>query len=150
MGDVVLCKDLVDGEIAPWSIVLVQRMYRHVVGSGACRARDRFAKFAMRVIANPDPIDGAEDDRLTGAHDHYATATQRSLDLLSRVVRQRAADGWGGVDVENADAEGVVGGLRLQGMDRQEHRSGEDCAEEDWGSRHGVVSGCLVSGEEVV
>jgi hypothetical protein len=111
-------------EIQTRCVVLVDGMDRHVTHRGTRCLGQLLAELPLAIVADTDPIDAAEDDRLLSPQDHQAAATERHDDLFHRIIGQRTADGRCRVDLEMSHPNPL--GRMPRDDDRQYHTpSGE-------------------------
>ena len=64
-------------EITTGRVVLMQGVDRDAVARRAGGVRQRFPKLIVPLVGDADPVHRAQDDRLAGAKDHDAPATER-------------------------------------------------------------------------
>ena len=63
-------------------------------------------KHIVTLVADANPVDRAQDDRLAGAqHNHAATAQADFTLRLDQVIGHHAAHGWGGVHIEHGQPQ---------------------------------------------
>ncbi len=69
---------------------------------------DGFFEKTLPTIADPDPVDRAEDDRFSFSRDDDSAAGERCLDSFGGIISQWTPNGRRGIHIENSD---LYGGL---------------------------------------
>ena len=87
------------------------------IGSGS--GCDGFTEDVVAFVADTDPVERTEDDRLTGPHQDDAPTSERDfIDPADGVVSHDGADGGSRIDVKRGQCDaggGRRGSLRLIG-----------------------------------
>ena len=116
--DPITGEQAVGREIAGRRIVLVQCMDRDPVGSRVGGRGQGFAELGLPIVADPDPVDGAEHDGSALTDQDDAPTAQRMVHSLGRVISQRAANRRRSVDRKDAHSQ-PLSRARLSGHNDQ-------------------------------
>ena len=98
--------DALRREVGVRCVVLMNCLDSNAIRCRCRRLRERLPEGVVCGVAHADPIDRAEHDRLCGAKDHDAAATQLEIcRACRRSVGHGHAHGRRGIDVENAQPQ---------------------------------------------
>ncbi len=108
-------EQLLGVEVGARRIVLMQRVHSDAIGGCAGGLRQGCAKRVVAAIADPDPVDRAQDDRSTGALDHDSPHHERIDNLPRRLdarITKRTPHRRRGVTLKRADGKRASQGRR--------------------------------------
>ena len=122
IADTRVMKQAFGRKIASRRIMLMQRVNGHSLASRSGCLGDPLAKDIITFIADSNPINRAQDDRITAAKNHNAATTKpKLLNTFDAVVGHHESDFRRRIDVEGGQAKSGIRlrvGLGLRGEPR--------------------------------
>ncbi len=118
-------------------VVLVQAMNRHAIGRGPRGLRQRLSPGVMSAVADPDPVQRAQDDRLLLAQQDDSPTTEPIHDLPGRFDRplaERTPQRRGRVHLERRDPQRR---LVREGIPHPRYGKAQDRQNQQVASSHG-------------
>jgi hypothetical protein len=86
--------------------MLVQCMDRHALRRRSRGLRQHLPEHVVTLVADANPVDRTQDNRLPGTQQNHAATAQAEFTLrLDRVIGHHAAHGRGGVHVEHGQPQ---------------------------------------------
>ena len=99
-------------EVAGRGVVLMARMHGHAIDRRSSRLGEALPKRVVSFVADSDPVQIAEDDRLSGTDQNETAGSKRQFVVpFHGIVCHVIPDGRSGVDIENGDFRRFVGGI---------------------------------------
>ena len=89
-------------------VMLVDGMDRHALRRRSRGLGQPLLEDVVTLVADPNPVDRTQNDRLAGAQQNHAATAQAEFSLgLDRVIGHHAAHRWGDVHVEHGQSQAV-------------------------------------------
>ena len=108
-GETVGRKEALGGKVAAWGVMLMEGVDGDAVRGGASSFGEGEAEGVVAFVGNADPVEGTEDDGISGAQDDEARGGEGRDDFargFDGAVAERRAE-WGcDIGCEGGDVEG--------------------------------------------